>query len=528
MNILIVDDEVYIAKWIEDSVKWAEIGIEKVFIAFSFGQSRQIFQQNQIDILLADIEMPKGSGFDLLNWANQEGFYPVTLFLTSYSKFEYAQKAIGMQCLNYIVKPADVERLTHELHAAVETVQKNEALCQCQRLADCWNSRLNTRAETFWRGVYSENLPADEKSLAKIITREQLPQEILSCEYYYILVQFELDKRNCLWAKDLINFVIRNIVSELLEQDESYPFPDMDENHFMLSCSRAQFSSDDKILSACLNAAHKCQELLPGKLTLFLAGPAQVTEAANCYKLLRKTESELFSTASAALLISDLTDLRNSKNVDISAEDWSEALLTNNAQSLVDQIGRVFSPEQIFYHRSLLNDLYYGVLQAIILAFEKKGISSRDVFNDDEIQPSSADATKSLDEFWRWINYIIPKVRKELNKVAVSGSVIESVHQYILSHLFDEKLNRIQIASSIHLNPDYLSSLFKEKTGQSLCAFITAERVKVSKRMLLSTTLPISIISLQIGFNDISYFSKQFKSIVGMSPQQYRKQASQE
>lgn len=109
---------------------------------------------------------------------------------------------------------------------------------------------------------------------------------------------------------------------------------------------------------------------------------------------------------------------------------------------------------------------------------------------------------------------------------ASSSQAMVLVKNYIGEHL-DEDLNRKTLAQAAHLNPDYLSYLFRKHTGETLSRYILKERVRQAKKLLMSTNLPIHEIALQIGFPNISYFSKQFKDLEGQTPLQFRKLAKQ-
>ena len=86
----------------------------------------------------------------------------------------------------------------------------------------------------------------------------------------------------------------------------------------------------------------------------------------------------------------------------------------------------------------------------------------------------------------------------------------------------DTDLNRKQIADEIHINPDYMSHLFHKKTGVSLMSYISEQRINTAKRLLATTMLPLQQIAERVGFSNSSYFHRQFKKTVGVTPQQYR------
>lgn len=88
-------------------------------------QAQAVFAEKQVDILLTDIEMPRQSGLDLIEWAYREGYRPITLILTGHPLFDYAHRALKLHCFGYILKPVTAEILTEELKSAAEAVRLN-------------------------------------------------------------------------------------------------------------------------------------------------------------------------------------------------------------------------------------------------------------------------------------------------------------------------------------------------------------------------------------------------------------------
>ena len=62
MNLLLVDDEVYVVRTLQKKIDWERQGVDRVFTAFNVERAKEIFLQEKIDILLTDIEMPRESG----------------------------------------------------------------------------------------------------------------------------------------------------------------------------------------------------------------------------------------------------------------------------------------------------------------------------------------------------------------------------------------------------------------------------------------------------------------------------------
>jgi AraC-like DNA-binding protein len=98
---------------------------------------------------------------------------------------------------------------------------------------------------------------------------------------------------------------------------------------------------------------------------------------------------------------------------------------------------------------------------------------------------------------------------------------INKVVQYIELNLMNE-LNLGQLATYVNLAPAYLSRVFNQEVGMSLAQYITEMRMTKASELLMRTSLTVQRISEQIGFKQISYFSKKFKQHFDMTPIQYR------
>ena len=72
MQVLIVDDDMATVDVIKNSVKWKELGVSDIFTAYNIRLAKEILKEYNIDIVISDIEMPQGSGIDLLEWFRRE------------------------------------------------------------------------------------------------------------------------------------------------------------------------------------------------------------------------------------------------------------------------------------------------------------------------------------------------------------------------------------------------------------------------------------------------------------------------
>ncbi|UUZ90574.1 AraC family transcriptional regulator [Paenibacillus sp. P25] len=82
-----------------------------------------------------------------------------------------------------------------------------------------------------------------------------------------------------------------------------------------------------------------------------------------------------------------------------------------------------------------------------------------------------------------------------------------------------------EVAARVHLNPSYLSQLFKQEMNRKFSDYVAEARMEEAKRLLSWTSLRISEIADRLGYADISYFSGSFKKWTGRTPLDFRKQS---
>ena len=86
-----------------------------------------------------------------------------------------------------------------------------------------------------------------------------------------------------------------------------------------------------------------------------------------------------------------------------------------------------------------------------------------------------------------------------------------------------EEISLSVLAEEFHLNPQYISQLFKTEIGVGFLAYLTSIRMERAKKLLLTTNLSIAEVSEQSGYADYRVFTKVFKKSEGITPSQYRR-----
>lgn len=94
---------------------------------------------------------------------------------------------------------------------------------------------------------------------------------------------------------------------------------------------------------------------------------------------------------------------------------------------------------------------------------------------------------------------------------------------YIKEHLADN-LTVKDTAKALTINANYLSSLFHKDMGMTFIDFVNKERTNQAAALLRHTNLQIQQIASTVGYNNTSYFAKQFVRFQGISPSHYRRE----
>lgn len=92
---------------------------------------------------------------------------------------------------------------------------------------------------------------------------------------------------------------------------------------------------------------------------------------------------------------------------------------------------------------------------------------------------------------------------------------------YIKEHL-TEKISIDKLVDKACMSKSHFFKVFKNTLGISPVDYITSERIKLSKKLIKNTNYQISEIAYKTGFNNPSYFNKQFKKHEHITPSQFK------
>lgn len=138
MILLIVNDEKVTAQTMWKEISWESCGITEVYLAYDALEAREQLMLYDVDIMLCDIEMPGENGIELLRWVRQEHMDVECIFLTCHANFSYAQDAVKLDCMDYVLIPVRYEEIAESVRKVACRRAKKQEKEQLSRYGEQW------------------------------------------------------------------------------------------------------------------------------------------------------------------------------------------------------------------------------------------------------------------------------------------------------------------------------------------------------------------------------------------------------
>ena len=122
---------------------------------------------------------------------------------------------------------------------------------------------------------------------------------------------------------------------------------------------------------------------------------------------------------------------------------------------------------------------------------------------------------------------------KFIQKMWQSGLILENdangtntIEKEMITYIrqnYTKEISLREFGSQFHLSEKYISRYFKEHFHITLSQYINHLRLEHARQLLQESTVPVTEVALQSGYQNVSYFIRCFKKMYGVSPLKYRK-----
>ena len=123
---------------------------------------------------------------------------------------------------------------------------------------------------------------------------------------------------------------------------------------------------------------------------------------------------------------------------------------------------------------------------------------------------------------WHYLTLFIFNEKTAIQNKPASKDITDKAIDFLRANIHKE-VSLEEIALSVNISTSHFSYLFKNKTGFSPIEYFNHLKVQEACQYLLFTHMRIREIGFELGILDPYYFSRMFKKVMGMSPQEYRK-----
>lgn len=526
-HLLIVDDEVIAVEGLKHGVKWGQLGISAIFTAHSAGQAMEIIRRERVDLLLCDIEMPHGSGLDLLEWVR--GYHPeiVAIFLTCHADFHYAKQAIQLGSFDYLLKPVPFADLESVMQKAIGKLEQEREQSEFSQYGKYWMQHQPLLVERFWLDILNQSIPSDSAAIKKEAESRNIPYSE-DMTFTPILIQVRRwYKEVTLRDEKIIEYAIRKSAEELIqERSEHGMLVPVDKGRWLALINRDPASADDEARKdRCETYIEACRKYFYAGVSCYVGESAHGHEVASMYIQLDRLNESNVAYDQHVFLLKDEKPSAALQQMLPDMSMWA-ILLKEGASGQVLKEVEAYIRSQIEANSltsDLLNQFIQDFQQMLYYVLHLKGIQAHQPLRDSRSLELYARSVRSATDALTWIRHIVQRAMDFASSVEHSPSIVEKVKAYIREHL-SEDLSREDIASHVFLNPDYLTRIFKKGTGMSISDYLLQQRLSMAAGLLANTELSVSSIATRIGYANFSHFSRMFKKYMNMSPVEYRQE----
>ena len=155
--------------------------------------------------------------------------------------------------------------------------------------------------------------------------------------------------------------------------------------------------------------------------------------------------------------------------------------------------------------RNFLMKLHSRISELILRKVAEEKISTNDIFDQNYSYYDFMYSFDDTEKFKEMISKVLEKIRRLMGRE--EQNPVERVVSYIRENI-EKDISVGVLADLIGVTPEYLSRVFKKVKGVSLKKYIINEKIEAAKILLTTTTLPVTLISENVGYGNYSNFTR--------------------
>lgn len=534
-RLLIVDDETVITDGLFEVFSKFDIVFD-LCKAYSGFEALALMKRNRVDIVLTDIRMPGMDGIQLMEQIRHDWPHCQIIFLTGHNDFDYVYKAIQSPGVSYILKTEGFRKVKEEVSAAVERLDHELFMKDVVKQSQ---ERLNT-LEALLQGEYMRHVMKGSREIDDLkvdFEKLNIPLDPTKPVLVVLGILNIPAKKDSYVNRQEAALAVKLLADTFLQDKLKY-ISVLDRYNDVLwliqSSEVAQHKTDTTVryLEGLFELIEQaCTDSLEITLAFTLANNLiQWSFLSTAYDKLRQLQTvrvgdgthmvhtvhikEAVEIVNPAGSMIQRSAIENAEMIAIHLESGRQEEFLHMFEGIVQAIGDGHEVDP-----SYAMECYY--LIALVLLSHINRLNLSDSVN--------IKGLMSIDDHLSWADgYAYLKqtaellfAHRQIGEKNRAAQAVEFIRNHIEEHL-NEDLSLVRLAELIYFNPSYLSRLFKQECGVNLSEYIEERRVKKAKELLKTHELKIADVGARVGYDAPHSFTRFFKKITGLTPQEYR------
>lgn len=524
MKVLIVDDEALARESLKMQIK--QFTDAHLFEAGDGKTALAVLAKEKPELVFVDIRMPGMSGIEFMEHARKIYSQIFFVVLSGYDSFEYAQKAIRYDAIEYLLKPVNDRDIREVFWKVKEKLLEREQ--EKEKYEEIYLSERKKKRSLQRKYIY-------EFLNVKKSRREGIAKKLedLGVNFDKSYFQVFLIRTGSIAVQaaeeEMLKFGIWNIAQEIFYDDgKIYLFDDINGVGVLFNTALPSGGQVfEQKAEALFEEANKfCEFIGVNKVTIGIGVRKEGVDILD----------EVYDSARYALNLY-LTGgeyriyfARQSSQSDISGfnrSDWekrfTKGLLAEDKKAVVECVNDFYA-QYLNGNLKSVKELHKLHLSFFVLLLKTVRNYQPDALPEDEFYLYNK--IQRLDSIEEMKKYVLDKVEicfRIIENHSISGNkkVVWRGKQFIEENLGNDlKLNAT--AEYAGVSPVYFSKLFKEEENKNFIDYVTERRMQIACE-LLEKNMKTAEISERIGYHDMKHFYKVFKKYMGVTPSQYRK-----
>ncbi|MCR5101362.1 MAG: helix-turn-helix domain-containing protein [Butyrivibrio sp.] len=528
MEIIVIDDDMPTVEVILKSVDWKKFNIDTTYSAYNISGAQKIFLENNISIAICDIEMPMGSGLDLLKWVREKGFDTEFIFLTSHEKFDYAKQAIQYNASGYVVKPFNVERMEAELVTALQKLHDRAEIQKASLYEEWYSDNLEYVETVFWNDILKGRIATDLSTIDAEIKNKRLNIDVNAMYGIILLAGSNINQLTEDYGHESVGAFEKKL-SELsatkitggsgINRCISYQSKNIPFTAMILDASIISKNDINEKLETLID---EVLEVYKVTITAYISNLYSIDKLGSACQHLEELDKNNVASKGKVFFEDDVIVMASDQEHILNQDQIRLLLNEKKKKELLNLLK--FSMESLAAKKKLdavaLKDIKQDLLQTVYVYLYGKEIQATQLFGNEAAISLDERAGDSLMDMIRWQVYLISQTIDYVSEVEQSNSIVSRAKAFVHEH-YKEEISRTEVAASVYLTPEYMAKMFKKETGISIKQYITDYRVSKAKELLSNPDIRISDVATDVGFDNFSYFSTVFKKTTGYTPNEY-------